>query len=273
MARRSTTRTVTPTSPALRRVIVPVEPPTDLEPITINTHRQLATRSKAIAKRVADSPEFSVMFLANPVLALESYGVKLSPEMRRHVLETLRHPPRLRARREELEKKLAEKLDGPVKPTDPEWMAELVFTVRKIKPRTIGNRTPAYKPPLNADAIKRLQAARPEGTKRYPGKRRLPVRFSLKVAPPKDTIRRMDLDAELPELKPAARPTKTLTLEKAWFYKDDPVVRDAVELGQIMRRGFPFATPAQFREIAAGKKVDAFRNFVRGVTLKEVKRE
>lgn len=246
----------------------PVKTSGEFERITIDTHRDLVANAREIARRVQSSPDFSVMFLSNPVLALEEYGIKLSREMQHHVLETLRHPPRLRARRKELEERLEAELGAPAKPTDAAWMAALVFKTRKMAPRDIENREPVYKPPLNAEAIARLQSARPKGGKRYPAERRLPMTMTLAVAPPKQTIRRMDLDAPLPGLEPAEAEQETLSLEQAWFYKDDQIVRDAVELGQIMRRGFPFRTPAEFREIAAGDRVDAFRMFIRSVELK-----
>ena len=241
--------------------------PTAGETISIGSHRELFARAEQIAGRVAGDPAFSVMFLSNPVLALQAYGVKLSRKMQHHVLETLRHPPKLRARREALEASLAEELGEPPRPTAPPWMASLVFEVRRIAPRAIGDRAPAYRPALNAASLERLQAARPLGGTRYPGERRLRVRFSLGVAPESPSLRRLDLDTELPELGPGKAP-RALSLEQAWFYKDDPVVRDAVELGQIMRRGFPFRTPAEFRAIVAGKKVDAFRSFIRNVRLR-----
>lgn len=246
--------------------------PKQHETLAINSHRELAINSKEIEARVAQDPEFSVMFLANPVLTLEAYGVKLSPEMKHHVLSSLRHPAALQERRTALESSLEKELGEPARPTDAAWMANLVFRTRQLAPRQIGKQEPAYRAPLNAKTIERLQKARPKGGARYATERRLPVRFSLKIEKPRSAIRRMDLDAELPELKPAARAPKSLSLEQAWFYKDDPIVRDAVELGQIMRRGFPFRTPAEFRKIEAGEMVDGFRKFVRGVTVKQFPR-
>ena len=165
-----------------------------------------------------------------------------------------------------------EQLGEAPKPVDEKWMANLVFKTRSLKPRVIRQREPAYKPALNADSIARLQAARPKGAKRYERSGRLKVKFTLKVAERANAIRRMDLDADVPDLSVATRAPAKLSLEKAWFYKDDPVVRDAVELGQIMRRAFPFKTPAQFRALAKGESADAFRKFIGGVTLKEVPR-
>ncbi|WP_299964311.1 hypothetical protein [uncultured Roseobacter sp.] len=251
--------------------VVPVLRPNTAEIITITSHRELAVRSKDIEARVAESPEFSVMFLANPVLALEAYGIKLSRELQHHVLSSLRHPPVLRKRREALEARLEEELGETAQPTTPEWMANLVFEIRKMEPRQIGKREPAYRAPLNAASIERLQKARPKGASRYGSDKRLPVRFTLQLEKPRSAIRRMDLDADVPALKKATRKPARLSVEEAWFYKDDPIVRDAVELGQIMQRGFPFRTPAEFRKLEAAETVDGFRRFIRNVRVKQVK--
>ncbi len=242
------------------------------EEVYIENHKQLLVMAKKLRERLGADPDFSVMLLSNPILALRKYGVRMTPEMEHHVLSTLRHPPKLRSRREELEEKLTKELGVPPKPDDPKWLAELVFKTRKRTPRSISKLEPAYKPALNAATIASLRSRAPKATKRYPGKRRIKVRHSMGVVKGKQALRRLDLDAELPELKPLQRAPASLTIEKAWFYKDDPVVRDAVELGVIMRRGFPFRNPAQFRDLAAGKRTDAFHKFVRKITIKDSKK-
>jgi hypothetical protein len=243
------------------------------EMIEVNNERELLGLARKLEERIAAQPEFSVMLLANPVLALRAYGVKLSPQLEHHVLTSLRHPPKLRARRRDLEASLEKALGEPPRPTEPEWLAGLVHTTRKLPPREIGKLEPAYKPPLSAERIATLRAKRPPATSRYPGVRRLPVKFALGVAPSRPTIRRLDLDAALPRLEPARTAPTALTIEQAWFYKDDPVVRDAVELGVIIRRGFHFSTPDEFRRTMQGERVDAFRAFVGKVGIKSAARK
>ncbi len=250
------------------RLATPLVVPKVAESIRIDSHRDLVAKAGLIAARVAQDPAFSVMFLSNPVLALEAYGIKLSPEMQHHVLATLRHPPKLRTRREELEASLEAELGVKPHPENPKWLAEMVFVKREIAPRDTTGLDPVYSAALNADTLARLQATRPKGVVRYPGVKRLPIQFRLGVAPSDPALRRLDLEAELPDMRPAKETPYELSLEQAWFYKDDPLVHDAVELGQIMRRGFPFRTPAEFRAIQAGTRVDAFRKFVRNVRVK-----
>ncbi len=207
------------------------------------------------------------MLLANPVLALAEYGIKLSPRMKNHVLQALRHPKALRERRTALEKTLTKELGDKPKPNDPKWLAKLVFETRGLKPRDTNGRTPVYRTAEIDAAIAIAQKGRPAATNRYPGVRRIKVTTSMGVAPPDPAVRRLDFEAPLPESKSVKTAPTELTIEGAWFYKDDPVVRHAVELGQIERRGFPFRTPAQFRKIQAGDIVDGFRAFVTRISL------
>lgn len=228
--------------------------------------------AKPLQKRIAADPEFSVMLLSNPVLALEKYGIKLTPRLRTHVLHALRHPKALRERRAALEKSLEKRLGKPAKPNDPKWMADYVFKTRKLAPKLTDCAAPAYRIEDPGGLIAALKADRRPATDRYPEARRITVTSRLGVAPPAPTVRRLDMDAPLPELSPGKTPPAELPLEQAWFYKDDPVVRDLVELGQIERRAFPFRTPGEFRAIQSGKSVDGFRAFVQAVRVNPGKR-
>jgi hypothetical protein len=240
--------------------------------VTVNTERELLAMARPLQKRIAEDPAFSVMLLSNPVLALEKYGIKLTQSMRTHVLHALRHPKALRERRAALEKSLEKKLGEEARPNDPKWLAATVFRKRGIAPRAVEGAAPAYRTEDPGGFVAALKANRRPATNRYPQERRIKVTSRLGVAPPSPAVRRLDLDAPLPELPPAQKPPAELTLEQAWFYKDDPIVRDLVELGQIERRAFPFRTPGEFREIESGKSVDGFRAFVRAVRIDPGKR-
>lgn len=260
------------TEKPLRFSVNPVVEPIFKQKIKVRNEKELLAVSRELAKRLTEEPEFSIMLFANPVLALRAYGFELSKMLEHHVLTSLRHPPILRNRRAELEASLEKKLGSPPNPTNPKWLAELVHVQRKLKPCAVEVLKPAYKPHLSAGRVAAIRARHPAATNRYPEARRIKVRHRMGVAPAKDTIRRLDLDAELSELPSASAKAKSLTLEEAWFYKDDPVVRDAVELGIIIKRGFPFATPAEFRKIAKGESVDGFRAFIDTVGVKNARK-
>jgi len=261
-----------PASPATPKIkaIPALKPPAEYERLAIDSHRTILGSFRTVADRVNADPEFSVMFLINPVMALERYGVDLSPDLKRHVLHTLQHPAAMRTRRDELEAKLREALGEAPKPEDEAWLAALLFERLKLQPLEIGDTEPEYKPPLNAEMLKALALKRPKGGKRYKGERLLKVQSRVGTAPWREAFRRLDLDAPVPKLPPAKYPPKTIALVNLWFYKDEnPLVRDVLEYGVLQSRGFPFHSPDSFRQIAEGKKTNAFRTWIRAVRFKE----
>lgn len=238
------------------------------EKIKVTTHKELASSARVVAGRISETSEFSVMFLANPVLALKEYGVELSPEMRTHVLTSLRHPTAMGQRRQELEENLNKQLGKPPKPNDSEWLAQFVFETRGLPAKAIDKLEPAFRDSFSNKTRERLEAKRPKQRVRYPNRINAAPRFNLRVRMPDASVRRLDLDAPVPATKTSKTAPKKLSLQQAWFYKDDPLVRDVVELGQIMQRGFPFKTPAEFRALAKGNRADGFRTFISGIGFK-----
>ena len=253
------------------RAIQPLASPRAHNILLVRSERELLLMARELKTRVAQDPEFSVLFFANPVLALKAYGIKLTPQLRRHLLRSLRHPKPIRERRAYLEASLKEALGEFPRPTNRAWLARLVFQTRQLAPRDIKGLAPAYGPEIFDQAIQMVRRERPASTDRYPEARLLKGSMSLSVAPVRASSRRLDLKAPVPDTKPARVAPKTLTLEEAWFYKEDPVVAEAVELGQIARRALAFRTPATFRKLQAGEKVDVFRSLVRGVSIKDSK--
>jgi hypothetical protein len=141
--------------------------------------------------------------------------------------------------------------------------------VRKLAPLAIGDRVPAYLPPLGQQESAKLHSLRPPGTKRYPQPRLLPPRNRVSSVPWKESLRRIDLNAPAPKLPQADRTPDSVPLEDLWFYKDlDPIVRDALELGVIQRRAFPVHSPDSFRKILEGKKKNAFRLWITSVRFR-----
>lgn len=246
---------------------VPLASPREHEEVVVETERELLAMARPLAKRIKEDPQFSAMLLANPVLALKEYGIKLSPELQDHVLQALRHPKALRDRRAALEASLEETLGEKPRPNDGAWLAKLAFGTRKLQPRDTKGKSPALKTYDPDGFIERRKKARLPNTNRYPGERRIPVTTSIGLTPVMPSVRRLDLDAPLPELAYTDKAPDKLGLEEAWFYKDDPVVRDALELGIIEKRAFPFRIPDDFRKIQSAEKVDAFRAFVREVRI------
>ncbi|MEG3158889.1 hypothetical protein U1763_00070 [Sphingomonas sp. LB2R24] len=254
-----------------RRFLLPLPIPRDSKTVKVDNERQLLAMARTLKQRVEQDPEFSILLIANPVLALKAYGIELSPQMQDHVLRSLRHPKLLRERRALLESRIYKNLGEAPCPDDPVWFARLVFETCRLKPKDLRGLEPAYEAQPFDKAIKALQDARPAPTSRYPGVRRLGGSQMLSVGPPRPATRRLDIAASVPDAPILKTAPKTLTLEEAWFYKDDPAVADVVELGIIMRRALPLRTAEQFRKLQSGEATDVFRAFVRMVHVKDSK--
>ena len=238
-----------------------------LTPILIDRHRQLTVNQQEIFQRVNANPELSKLFLINPILALKELGVTFTPEITDHVLRSVRHPPSLLKRREELEQKLREALKEEAKPNDPKWVSGFLFTRLKLKPRDTSQKEPAYLEPLNAEILRHLQARRPKLRQRPKGERPR-AGTVLSVAVWRPAVRRMDLNAKLPELKPALGTVpEQVKLEELYFYKDHPLAHDLLELGILQLRGFPIHSADSFRKIRSGEKRNAFNSWIKKVTF------
>lgn len=253
------------------RFLLPLPIPRESKTVKVENERQLLAMARTLKQRVNQDPKFSILLIANPVLALKAYGIELSPKMQDHVLRALRHPRLLRDRRALLESRIDKNLGGAACPDDPVWLARLVFETRRLRPKDLRGLEPAYEAPPFDTAIRALQDARPAPMSRYPGVRRLGGSQRLSVAPPRPAARRLDIAAPVPDAPIAEAAPTTLTLEEAWFYKDDPAVADVVELGIIMRRALPLRTAEEFRKLQSGEATDVFRAFVRRVQVKDSK--
>ncbi len=107
-------------------------------PLTIETEADLRRNIRRISRRLDDRPEIAPLLFVNPILALRDVGVELSPDMRRHVMDALRFPPRLRERTAALEQELGTELErlglSPRLPLTPKRRADLLFRKLELEP-------------------------------------------------------------------------------------------------------------------------------------------
>ena len=241
----------------------------DLKTIEIEKHRQLVGNQREIFQRINTNPELSKLFFINPAMALKELGINLSPDMTHHVLGAVRHPPGLLTRRHELEQKLKEALNDEPQPNKPEWLSEVLFKRLKLTPLDTSNQEPKYLEPLNAEIVRHLQSKRPKLRKRATGRRPLSGTV-LGVATWRPAVRRLDLNAKLPQLNTQKQTPSAINLEELYFYKDShPLAHDLLELGIIQRRGFPIHSGDSFRKIKKGEKRNAFNTWVKQVRFSE----
>lgn len=241
------------------------------ELLKLTRHRELALYAKDINARLNSDPDLAIMAFINPVLALNELGVKMSTEVRHHILSNLRHTPALRARRAELEQRLNEALGENPTPQRPQWLARILFDKLKLRPLDTQGAQPNYKPVFTPEQLAPLQKLRPPPRNRYIGlERKSKRRSSYRVEPRGSTVRRLDLDAPAPKLPPAKRAPSEVGLEELYFYKDmHPLARDLLEFGILQRRGVRWQSGDTYRRIKAGETKNAWRSWLTSVRFGE----
>lgn len=109
------------------------------EPLTIETHRDLRKNMRTICEMLNENPDQARLLLANPILALEDLGVRMSADVKEHILQSLRFPPSLVERKERLEAELRDELDALGVdyrlPLTESQRADLLFRVLGLEPR------------------------------------------------------------------------------------------------------------------------------------------
>jgi hypothetical protein len=240
------------------------------EPLKLTTHREFGEATGEIFRRLKANPQALHLLLVNPAMAMQDAGIELSPELRHHVLHVLQHPPALRARRDELEKKLHSELDEQPRPNDPEWVAKTLFKKLKLRPLEIGDRQPVYKSVFSERVAQRAAAKRKkwDDIEAKTGIKR-PTTMGFTIQMGGNNIRRLDLDAPAPAGIPYRRAApKQVPLEQLYFYKDQhPLARDLLELGIIERRAFPIQSADSYRKIKAGEQPNLFGTWISGIRL------
>lgn len=241
------------------------------ELLELTRHRELALYAKEINARLNSDPDLAIMAFINPALALNELGVKLSTEVRHHILSSLRHTPALRTRRAELEQSITAALGENPTPQRPRWLARVLFDTLGLQPLDTQNAQPNYKPVLTPEQLAPLQKLRPPPRNRYAGlERKSKRRSSYRVEPKGSTVRRLDLDTPAPELPATKRAPSSVTLEELYFYKDmHPVARDLLELGILQRRGVRWQSGDAYRRIKAGETKNAWRSWLTSVRFGE----
>ncbi len=238
--------------------------------LVLTSHREFAVAQNEIFKRLNENPEAVSLLLVNPALAIEELDVELSPELRHHVLHTLQHPPALRERRAELEASLKEALGEAPQPNDPAWLSRVLFETLQASPVKTEGRAPVYKRVVSNNLINHASQIRDrwEEGKANPRRPR-PKGMRVRLKTPGDKIRRMDLEAPVPDdLEPVKDTPETVSLEDLYFYRDqNPLVGDLLELGVIQRRAFPIQSADGFRKVKSGEQRSVFTTWIKSASF------
>jgi len=108
------------------------------ERIAIESEKDLKKHAVSILRRINEDERGGLLFLINPVFALEEAGFDLSEPMRRHILHGLRYGARAKARIAELNQAVADVAGRPVDALSDEQVARLLRSRRPRPPRRPG---------------------------------------------------------------------------------------------------------------------------------------
>ena len=104
--------------------------------IVVNSHHDFRGHMREIVNRLNSQPDVARLVLVNPIYALEDIGVKLSKEMRDHLIQTFHSPPAKKKRMAELEGEIQGelgKLPGKWRiPSTPKERADVVFRALQV---------------------------------------------------------------------------------------------------------------------------------------------
>lgn len=227
--------------------------------ILIDSHRKLIGQARAMFAALAADPARTRLLLANPALAFESVGYRFSPEIREHILETMRHSGQAATRRTRLREELRKALGVEPRPADPLWLARTIFTRLNLPPLDTTGLQPPYRPQIPPDALERLNALRPARANRTP----------LPSAHPREALWRLDIDAAPPtDIPEADEAPPRLSLPHAWFYLGrHELVHPLLELGIIDANVAPVVTRTRFGAVARGTRTGDFVDWVTSIEL------
>lgn len=232
--------------------------------LTIDSHRALIARRQDMLTKLTSDPAASRMLLANPVQAFRDAGVTISPAIADHVLHSVRHPPRVQTERERLTAKLREALQVEPHPSQPGWLAAIVFGQLEVKPLQTDGLEPAYLPLVNPEAEKRLRRLLPPRSRpRKPGIRTPP--------PARPGVWRLNLETPPPDLPVAAGPPPPeLTLPDLWFYRArHDLIPELLRLGIIEVSAIPMLSPATYRRVKNGALTNGLLDWVDEIKFSE----
>jgi len=100
--------------------------------IAIESEKDLKKHAVSILRRINEDERGGLMFLLNPVFALEEAGFDLNEEMRGHILHGLRFGAKAKARIRELDEAVRDVAGRPVDALSDEQVSRLLFVELKI---------------------------------------------------------------------------------------------------------------------------------------------
>jgi len=209
--------------------------------VTIDSEKDLKDNATAILRKVCADQRGGLLFLANPVFALEEAGFDLSSAMRKHVLRGLRYGTRTKKRMAELEESIEKTAGHPIDVNANHELERFLFDELKLT-------RPKPKPPKPAPAPKPGKPARLHLSKMAAEDVRVYLRARNWV--PRNRGRWLE-----PETAPHGLDTAVLEALR----ERHAVVPKIIELRRLSATGWRFVDRATYEKVKQGAKVTLIR--------------
>lgn len=234
--------------------------------IPINSEKDLQANALAILRRVNEDERGGLLFLLNPVFALEEAGFDLSPAMRRHIRRGLRYGAKTKTRIRKLEGEVAEVAGREVNVASDAQVARLLFDDLKLPVPTLGppieqqQQAPVepveYEPEVEADDEEGMETEKAD----HAAMTVRELRTHLQQRGLVRSGRKRELIARLEEADRRRRQRPAITLEVLEALRDEhPVVPRIIELRKLLQTGWRFVNHETYEKVKDGASVTLLR--------------
>jgi len=232
------------------------------ERIPIASEKDLQAHAIAILRRINEAERGGLLFLLNPVYALEDVGFDISPAMRRHIRRGLRYGARTKARIREQEAKVAEIAGREVRAASDADVARLLFEELKLPVPGVEQAQAVRQEVPPREAIYEPEEPDIEGPEQadYGAMTVRELRALLQQRGLPQSGRRAELVERLAEDDRHRRRSPPITPELLERLRDThPVVPRIMELRQLLQTGWRFVNRETYEKVKGGATVTLLR--------------
>lgn len=230
--------------------------------IRIDSERDLRANAITIRERVNKDERGGLLFLLNPIFALEEADVKINPAMRRHIRRALRYGTSTKTRLQELEKEITRLASHKVNVTSNVEVARLLFEELKLPisaPRSLvkSPQKSPEKPSIYEAEEEPLESEDTDYTSMTVSKLKVSLRQrELPITGKKNKlIARLTADSHSREQTPT-----TITPEIVESLREKhPVVPVILEMRQLLQTGWRFVNRETYEKVKSGSSVTLLR--------------
>jgi hypothetical protein len=238
-----------------------------LKRISINSEEDLRAKAVTILRRIEDDELGGLLFLLNPIIALEETGFDLNPAMRRHISYGLRYGASTKIRMRELESEVTELAGHEVNVASDAQVSRLLFEELKLSIPTIKLKTKRqvqtsaeptiYERVIEPDTEKGRGAEEVDyTTKSIRELRTLVKQRGLAISGNKrELVARLEEDDRITSQKPAINPELLEALRDK-----HPVVPKIIEIRELLQTGWRLVNRETYDKVKNGATVTLLRS-------------